>query len=287
VDIDGDQVLVANEDTDTVSVLSLVLKQVLATIPVGRSPRSVAIDDTTSLAYVANQNSGTVSVIDLGRRAVIDTLQLSVNARPQIVRVIPPGGMLAVTEPDTGVVDLFDLPGKARYTARMVATDVVFRQTNAYFTNQIGGMAALAAVTITPTGIGLGTPSSIALDPGLRAAAVDTLDNLLLVSSESSGTVSLIDLSSNRLVGSINAVRGESETTARDDRSDRDRAANTPVITSVTPAQAAAGSTVQLTVNCNNVGGAFDAFLQALPVLAIRTSPSPPWMWTRAERRCE
>src|SRR5262249_5162232 len=43
VAIDGDQVLVANEDTDTVSVLSLVLKQVLATVAVGRSPRSVAI----------------------------------------------------------------------------------------------------------------------------------------------------------------------------------------------------------------------------------------------------
>ena len=260
VAIDGDQVLVANEDTDNVTVLSLVLKQVLGTVDVGRSPRSVAIDDATSLGYVANQNSGTISVIDLGKRAVIDTLQLAANARPQTIRMIPPGGMLAVTEPDAGVVELIDLPGKARYTARMAATDVVFQQTNAYFTNQVGAAAAAAVLTITPGGISLGAPSAIALDPGLRSAAVDPLDNLLLVSSESSGTVSLIDLFSNRLMGSINAVRGESETVAHDDRSDRDHAGNTPVITSMVPAQAAAGSTVQLAVNGNNVGGAFDAY---------------------------
>ena len=106
------------------------------------APRSVAIDDNTSLAYVANQNSGNISVIDLGKRAVIDNLPLAANARPQTVRVIPPGGMLAVTEPNNGVVDLFDLTTKARYTARMTATDVVFQQTNAYLTNQIGAAAS-------------------------------------------------------------------------------------------------------------------------------------------------
>ena len=149
---------------------------------------------------MANQNGGTVSVIDLGKRAVIDTLQLAANARPQNVRVIPPGGMLAVTEPDAGVIDLFDLPGKARYTARMVATDVVFQQTNAYITNQIGGAASAAAVTITPGGIAWERPAAIALDPGLRGAAVDPLDNLLLVSSESSGTV-VVDRSEQQPAG--------------------------------------------------------------------------------------
>jgi uncharacterized protein (TIGR03437 family) len=281
VAIDGDQVVVANEDTDTVSVLSLVLKQVLATIPVGRSPRSVAIDDTTTLAYVANQNSGNISVVDLGKRAVIDTLPLAANAHPRTVRVIPPGGMLAVTEPDAGVVDLFDLPSKARYTARMIASDVVFQQKNAYLTNQIGAAASTAALNVAPGTISLGTPATIALDPGLRAAAVDVLDNLLLVSSEASGTVTLIDLFSNKVTGTISAVRAPGEAAGIDDRSDRDRAANTPVITSIVPAQAAAGSTVQLVVNGSNVGGAFDAFFpgpgytvdRALTITGIDVDP--------------
>ena len=81
----------------------------------------------------------------------------------------------------------------------------------------------MAALNVTQGGIGVGTPSTVALDPGLRAAAVDPLDNLLLVSSESSGTVSLIDLFSNKVTGTINAVRARGRNRgAGDDRSDRD-----------------------------------------------------------------
>jgi uncharacterized protein (TIGR03437 family) len=263
VAIDGDQVLVTNEDSDTVSIFSLALKQVLGTVPVGRSPRGVAIDDNTSLAYVANQNSGTVSVVDIARRAVVDTLTLGAGARPQNVRVIPPGGMLAVMEPDAGVVDLFDLTSKTKFSARMTATDVVFQRGNAYLANQVGAMAQTAPLNTGAGGINLGAATNVAVDAGARAIAVDSLNNLWLVSSEASGTLALIDLSTNQVTGTINAVRGEGESTARNDRSDRDRAANTPVIVSMVPAQAAAGTTVQIAVNGRNVGGTFDVYFAA------------------------
>jgi uncharacterized protein (TIGR03437 family) len=260
VALNGDVALVANADADTVSVISLVLKQVLATVPVGRSPRAVVIDDSTSLAYVANQNSGNVSVIDLGRRTVVDTLTLGTNARPQALRLVPSGGTLAVTEPNAGLVSFFDLTTKARSTARTTATDLQFLRNTAYLSNQIGATAAYATFAMTPAGANLGAASTINLDPGVRSIAIDPLDNLLLVSSESSGVVALIDLTSNRLVGSISAVRSPTETIARDDRSDREHANNTPVISSVVPAQAAAGTTVQLAVNSSYANGALDAF---------------------------
>ena len=261
VALNGDVALVANEDNDSVSVISLVLKQVLATVPVGRSPRAVVIDDSTSLAYVANQNSGNISVIDLGRRSVVDTLPLGANSRPQSLRLVPSGGALAVTEPNAGVVSFFDLKSKARSTARATATELVFLRDTAYLANQIGAMAMLAPFSMTPGGISLGTPSTISLDPGVRSVAIDTLDNLLLVSSESSGTVALIDLTSNRVVGTISAVRSPGEAgAARDDRTDREHANNTPVISSILPAQASAGSTVQLAVNSSYVNGALEAF---------------------------
>ena len=178
---------------------------------------------------------------------------------PQNVRVIPPGGMLAVTEPDAGVVDLFDLPSKARYTARMVATDVVFQQTNAYITNQIGAAASAAALTVTPGGISLGTPAAIALDPGLRGGrgrhARQSAAGLERIERHG-----VADRSGQQPAGGQYQCRARQGETGPDDRSDRDRAANTPVITSIIPAQAAAGSTVQLTVNGSNVGGTFDAF---------------------------
>jgi uncharacterized protein (TIGR03437 family) len=283
VAINGDLALVASEDTDTVSVISVVLRQVLATIPVGRSPRSVAIDDTSGRAWVVNQNSGSISVIDLARRAVVDTIPVGANARPETARLLPGGSMLAVTEPVAGVVDFFDVTSKAKFTSRAVASDLAFQQSNVYLANPIGAAAMFAPVNLGGGGVALGTPSTINLDPGLRSVAIDTLDNLALVSSESSGTVSLIDLTSQRVAGSVNAVRSESESAARNDRSDRDHAANTPMVTSILPAQAAAGSTVQLTVNVSDSFGAFDVFFagpggagrdSSLNVTAMDVDPS-------------
>ena len=260
VALNGDIALVANEDSDTVSVISLVLKQVLATVPVGRSPRAVVIDDATSLAYVANQNSGTVSVVDLGKRSVVDTLPLGPNARPQALRLLPSGGMLAVSEPDAGVVSFFDLNAKTRSTARTIATDLQFLRDTVFVANQTGATASYATLATAPGGVNLGAASNISLEPGVRSVAIDPLDNLLLVSSESAGTVSLIDLTSKAVVGTISAVRSPGETAARDDRTDREHANNTPVISSILPGQAAAGSTVQLAVNSSYANGTLDAF---------------------------
>jgi hypothetical protein len=190
----------------------------------------------------------------------VDTLALGANARPQNLRLLPGGRVLAVTEPNDGVVSFYDLNTKSRSTMRATVTDLQFLRNTAYLANQIGGSAAYASFVITPGGVNLANPSSIALDPGVRSVAIDPLDNLLLVSSESSGAISLIDLTANRIVGSISAVRSPSETAARDDRSDRERANNTPVISSILPAQAAAGTTVQLAVNSSYANGALEAF---------------------------
>jgi uncharacterized protein (TIGR03437 family) len=263
VAIDGDTVVVASQDADTVSVISLTARQVLAAVPVGRGPRSVAIDDASFRAYVANQSAGTVSVIDLAKRAVVDTLQLGANARPQAVRLLPAGGLLAVTEPDAGTIDFLDLTSKAIYKAQATATDLAFEGSNAYFASQTGAAATIAPVLTAASGVSLGGSATVPLDMGLRGVAVDPVDHLLLVSSESSGAVSLIDLTTNRAAGSINAVRGEHETVAQDDRSDRATAGNTPVITSLAPVQSAAGSNVQLTVNGTDLAGTFSVFFAA------------------------
>ena len=53
---------------------------VTATIPVGSSPRAVAVDPSTQTAYVTNAGDGTVSVIDAATRAV--TATIPVGLRP-------------------------------------------------------------------------------------------------------------------------------------------------------------------------------------------------------------
>jgi uncharacterized protein (TIGR03437 family) len=280
VSLSGDTVLVANQDSDTVSILSLVRKQVLGAVLVGRSPRSVIIDENSGSAFVANQGSGTISVIDLARRAVTDTISLGANARPQTLRMIAPGTLVA-TEPNAGVLDVIDVASKIRSTLRNASADLSMLQETGYFVTQAGAETA-APVTLATGTIAIGTGTGLTLDPGARSLAVDTVDRLLLVACQSSGTVAMIDLAGNRLTGTINAVRAEGETAARQDRSDRERAPNTPVITSITPRQAVANSTTQLTVNAANVGGAYDVFFvgqdgtgrdPALAVTSIEPDP--------------
>jgi YVTN family beta-propeller protein len=56
-------VWVANPRDDTVSVLRTDNNTVLATIPVGDEPRSVALDPNNNFAFIANAKGGTVTVI--------------------------------------------------------------------------------------------------------------------------------------------------------------------------------------------------------------------------------
>jgi hypothetical protein len=82
---------------------------------------------------------------------------------------------------------------------------------------------------------------------GARALAIDTNDNLLVVSNEGSGTLVLIDLKTNEVVGRIRAVRSDDDDN-EDDHSDHNAASNLPAIQKITPASGKAGTTVNLTI---------------------------------------
>jgi len=59
---------VANEFSNTVSVISGRTNEVNATIPVGADPRAVAVNPDTKTAYVVNGSDNTVSVLSSCRR---------------------------------------------------------------------------------------------------------------------------------------------------------------------------------------------------------------------------
>jgi YVTN family beta-propeller protein len=106
------------------------------------------------------------------------------------------------------------------------------------------------------------TTSAIKVDIGARALAVDTTDKLLLVTNEGSGTVVMIDMTTNQIVNRINAVRSEHETDGQDHNNHNDRLAaqNTPTITSISQNAASRPSTFTLTINGTNLKGADDVF---------------------------
>ena len=90
----GDLVCVVNPESDSVSLVETGSNALLAEIPVGDDPRSVAIGG--NLAYVSNHGSDSISVIDL------DTWEMKsvipVGERPLGIALSPDGRFLAIAE---------------------------------------------------------------------------------------------------------------------------------------------------------------------------------------------
>ena len=57
--------VVANEKSDSVSIVNLNTQAVISTIPVGKAPRGVAIDRGLNLAVIGNSKDNTISIINL------------------------------------------------------------------------------------------------------------------------------------------------------------------------------------------------------------------------------
>ncbi len=93
---DAKLVLAVNPDSNSLSLISTAAQETIAEIPVGIDPRTVAVDDAGSRAYVANRGSDSVSVLDLAARAVIT--EVTVGYRPYGVIVSPAGDRLYVAE---------------------------------------------------------------------------------------------------------------------------------------------------------------------------------------------
>nr|MBC8255244.1 c-type cytochrome [Ardenticatenia bacterium] len=105
---DGAFCLVVNPDSNSLSIVDTVRppsappnpgreeEEKVAEIPVGLDPRTVAVDDAGSRAYIANRGSDSVSVVDLTTHTVIT--EIPVGDRPYGVVVSPSGDRLYVAE---------------------------------------------------------------------------------------------------------------------------------------------------------------------------------------------
>lgn len=67
---DGRTLLVVNPDSNSLTLVGTARRAVLAEVPVGLDPRTVAVDDAGRWAYVANREGDSVSVVDLAPRKV-------------------------------------------------------------------------------------------------------------------------------------------------------------------------------------------------------------------------
>lgn len=120
-----DRVWVCNKDNGTVSVIDVATSSIVAEIPVGVHPRSLAFSADGSRVFVANQRGtvaidvnfvtpftgtelrGSLSVIDTGTNTVTTTLS-NVGVEPYGVALAPNGKYFAVTGLRSATVNLYD-----------------------------------------------------------------------------------------------------------------------------------------------------------------------------------
>jgi uncharacterized protein (TIGR03437 family) len=258
VAIGGTQAIVVNGDNDTVTIVNLNGNTVQKTIAVGRAPEGVAVDTATNRAYVVNEDDGTVSIIDLPSLTVASTVPLGASLRPESI-ALNGAGFAFLTVPAAGPMGEVVVLNLSTGTQTTInanpdrsggSTDVVFFNGKLYLANQTGG-----SVSVIPFVNGTaGTPTTIKVDLGARALAIDSKDNLLVVSNEGSGTLVLVDLATNTIVGRVNAVStGPSD---NNDHGDRDGASNLPAVQSIAPLSSKAGLTLTLTITGTNLDGA-------------------------------
>ena len=83
----ADIAVVANEKSDSVSIVDINAQAVLTTIPVGKAPRGVAIDRELNIAVIGDSHDDTISIIDLNTYHVIATIP--VGKQPEGIAVNP------------------------------------------------------------------------------------------------------------------------------------------------------------------------------------------------------
>jgi uncharacterized protein (TIGR03437 family) len=260
VAISGTQAVVVNGDNDTVSIINLNGNTVQKTLNVGRAPEGIAVDTVANRAYVANEGDGSLSVIDIGSLTVASTVSLGASLRPESI-ALNGDGFAFLTVPSAGPmgeVVVLNLSTSAQTIINANpdrsggSSDVLFFNGNLYLANQTGG-----TISVIPFAKGAaGKVTTVKVDLGARALTIDTKDNLLVVSNEGSGTLVLVDLATNAVVGRIDAVRTSSNDS--DDHGDHDGANNLPAVQSITPPSSKSNATITLTVTGTNLGGATD-----------------------------
>ncbi len=159
----------------TLSADAALSRRVIATIPVGDTPAGIAITPDNNFAYVANNNNDgisggdTVSVINIKTNTVQQTISDPSFNQPYTVTINAAGTKAYVTNSNSTTITIID-----------IATNTV--------TGTIGGFDGPSGMVITPSG---------------TTAYVNNYGGPGGVGSGNGTTVSVVNLNTNTIVGTI------------------------------------------------------------------------------------
>jgi YVTN family beta-propeller protein len=106
------RVYVANEGSNSISVIDPLANAVVATIPVGNHPIDIVVSPDGATVYVANAGGNSVSIISAASNTVVKTV--TVGSNPVNVSIDPSVGTVYVANAGSNSVSVISTPGYAR-----------------------------------------------------------------------------------------------------------------------------------------------------------------------------
>jgi YVTN family beta-propeller protein len=178
---------------------------VIEAVSVGTAPRGVALDRERNLAVVTNSGSNSVSVINTSTFGISGTLK--VGTSPQGVALSSLAGRAVVTNTDDDTVSIIDLDNIAVSTTVSVAPSSGTSKPIGIAIHPGSGQVVVADSNSTEVSFfdvaNPGTPSTLTLDAGPNAVAIDPTRNIAAVSEGASSEVVIIDLSTKQILNRV------------------------------------------------------------------------------------
>jgi YVTN family beta-propeller protein len=193
-------VYVANQGSNTVSVINGTTNSVVSTLNVGIRPTIVRVNSVTNRIYVTNQNSNDVSVIDGTTNTVIATV--NVGTMPSSIRINPNTNLIYVTNQNSNNVSVIDGVTNSIVSTIIVGIGPTSVQVNSntnriyvinQFSNSLSVIDGATNTLVTTVNIGM-SPVNV---------QINSITNLIYVTNEMSNNVSVIDGSSNAVLATV------------------------------------------------------------------------------------
>jgi YVTN family beta-propeller protein len=199
------KVYVANEYSNTVSVIDTETDKVQATINVGIFPYGIDINPLNNRVYVTNRGSNTVSVID----GSIDTklLDISVGKSPVGIAVNPSVNLVYVTNFNDGTLSIID-----DISNEINDTISIGKRPYGIAVNPLSNKIYVTNVDSNTVSVIDGDTKNITAKISVEkkpvGLAIDILkgNNRLYVTNLASDSVSVIDTLTNNVIGNIASI---------------------------------------------------------------------------------
>jgi YVTN family beta-propeller protein/adhesin HecA-like repeat protein len=189
---DGSKVYVANNLSNSISIINTATNSVEATIPIN-SPRDIVINQSGTLAFIISPVNNNVSVMDLATNTITQTVPVGVS--PLGITLNAQGTLAYIPNSGSDTVSVLDVT-----TNTIIATIPVGSAPRAVTINQTGTLAFVSniasnniSIIDTSTQSVIATLNAGSGPNGLTTGLVGG-SPVLFVTNENSGTLSIIGI---------------------------------------------------------------------------------------------